>query len=706
MCKSVLVLACVASAGHRRHVQASTEQFQSSLHAASKAVDAACRWHAPAEGCRSYGRVSLRGDLTLAGVFGVLLLLFNAAVAFNPSAPGGRFSKSTAMSSSRPLVYHYPVMGPSDDSKSAVQDTSESIEEDPTDVDVLASMIRDLGPNGMCEMAKTLTRRGDMHGAEMVRREALAEFTRTLGPTHPQTIGTKNSVAELCGRQGKRAENKKLKREVLRTLMDYYGPEHRLTLRKKSQWAHVLQCRNVLYLAKAIQEDVMEGWRDQYGNEDEGYLNSKRLLAETCKRIGYLKEAEKHQLEVLEGKKQIFGRRHEQTLDAKLSYALTLKSRGVERKAWVKRFDPTDPDLLERIHELIPALREYNKLEDAEELGREVLELKLRFMLGGPFAPDEREMEDTMGHLTLKARKANLAIAAEARKKLKRAEQLLREVLSGEVRRMGPSSPQSLWVREKLEWAQVCLADLTSLESRISMYGHDDRMVVECKENLALDLLGVGQLRDAVEMFMEVYSAKLDLWLPERDHPQLLFTKARLAIALARQKKLTEALKLQREVLESWISQAGIHDPMTLIALDEVTKTIKNLGDLKGAEKLQREALMWEQRVNGPEHPLFLKRRLELAITLREQYDLEGARELLQQAVEDNERLLGPYHPLTLKSKRQLARVLNALGDAEGSAEIRFTELPKLYWCDMETMECYTQEDVDTAWYREEEESF
>jgi tetratricopeptide (TPR) repeat protein len=128
-----------------------------------------------------------------------------------------------------------------------------------------------------------------------------------------------------------------------------------------------------------------------------------------------------------------------------------------------------------------------------------------------------------------------------------------------------------------------------------------------------------------------------------------------------------QALALEEHSLAVRHRVLGPEHPDTLLAMNNLAETRRDLGDLDGARQLHEQALASCRQVLGEDHPNTLTSMSNLALTLAALGNLDGARELHLQTFAARRRVLGDDHPDTLSSMNNLAEVRRALGDLDGA---------------------------------------
>jgi hypothetical protein len=150
-------------------------------------------------------------------------------------------------------------------------------------------------------------------------------------------------------------------------------------------------------------------------------------------------------------------------------------------------------------------------------------------------------------------------------------------------------------------------------------------------------------------------------WQQAVPYAQLL---AQLVIYLQRGPALyhqTESLARQAWLIQQ--NALGDEHQETLISINILAETLRQMGDLRGARTLHEKVLEIRRRVLGEEHPNTMNSINNLALTLWQMGDLAGARTLQEKELEICYRVLGDEHPDTLISMSNMATTLCETGE-------------------------------------------
>ena len=221
-------------------------------------------------------------------------------------------------------------------------------------------------------------------------RAALELRQGTLGPDHPDALGSTATLASLLRRQGNFSQAEPLYRDVLLKRRALLGEDDRRTLSALSDLALVLQEMGDLDQAEPVARQAVEGYRRVLGN-DHGYtLTATNNLALLLHRRGKLAEAEPLYREVLAARRKLLGDDHPTTLISinnlsgllqdlgRLDEAEPLAREAAERSRAV--LGPDHPNTLVALNNLVALLGDRHRFAEAEPLAREVVAQARRLM--------------------------------------------------------------------------------------------------------------------------------------------------------------------------------------------------------------------------------------------------------------------------------------------------------------------------------------
>ncbi|MEV0355708.1 tetratricopeptide repeat-containing protein [Nocardia sp. NPDC050697] len=245
---------------------------------------------------------------------------------------------------------------------------------------------------------------------------------------------------------------------------------------------------------------------------------------------------------------------------------------------------------------------------------------------------------------------------------LSRAEQRLREALSGWERLCGQDDPETLGTATNLAVvllgldrgveAEGLMRDTVARCTRTLGATHPDTL--RSRHTLAGALRGSpARLAEAERMYRALLTDIDDI-----TDPVAFVTRSNLAAVLMHRGKSQEALSLYRDSIDARSRQQGDDHPDTWAARQNLAVVQAELGHVIAAETQLTEVLAAYRRIHGPRHADTLGAQVNLAITKANRGRGAEAIPLLRDAIEGYRSTHGPGHPLV----RELLGILAALG--------------------------------------------
>src|SRR5215472_2871232 len=287
----------------------------------------------------------------------------------------------------------------------SVSDPSEARGNSVTAREILDKASKDIGtglakdPETQAQMMYVM---GDVYGdlglfarAQALHQQSMEIRQRVLGPEHPDTLDSRDHLADDLDALGQYAQAEKLERQTLEISRRVLGPEHPETLRFESSLANTL-------------------WQE-----------------------GRHPEAEKLDREALAIRRRVLGPEHPDTLDSMDHLAITLDDLDTEAEKLFRQtseirsrvLGPEHPATLNSMNNLAYVLADIGRYPEAEKLHREVLDIRRRVIPEHP---------DTLKSMT------NLAIVLSREGRYAEAEKLERDALAIQRRVLGPEHRETL----------------------------------------------------------------------------------------------------------------------------------------------------------------------------------------------------------------------------------------------------------------------
>ena len=200
-----------------------------------------------------------------------------------------------------------------------------------------------------------------------------------------------------------------------------------------------------------------------------------------------------------------------------------------------------------------------------------------------------------------------------------------------------------------------------AIRTRLLPPDHPD--LLRSKQKLAMAMSELGDLDPARSLFEDVLAA-YERMLPP-DHPSLQAVRTNLANVLYALGDLPEARKLTEQVLKTYSRILPDDHPDLLLARSNLANMLKVAGDFDQARLLEERVLAVRANSLAPEDPDLLRAKQNLAATKYSLGDLEGARALQEVVLESRARLLPRDHPDLIVAKLDLAVTKKELGNLE-----------------------------------------
>ena len=245
------------------------------------------------------------------------------------------------------------------------QDHSRPLFSDPDFVAILATTIRNAADLGMPQLALTLT-------------DSVTRAGDTLGPDHPSTLASRNSLAGAYRDAGRLEEAIALYEQTLEDRTRILGPHHPDTLTSRNNLAYAYQAAGRLDDAITLHKQNLKDLTHILGPHHPDILTSRNNLANTYRDTGRLDEAITLHKQSLKDSAHILGPHHPRTLisrnnlantyrdTGRLDEAITLYERNFED--CIRILGPDHPHTLTSRNNLASAYRAAGRTEEAEVL--------------------------------------------------------------------------------------------------------------------------------------------------------------------------------------------------------------------------------------------------------------------------------------------------------------------------------------------------
>ena len=413
------------------------------------------------------------------------------------------------------------------------QDHSRPLFSDPDFVALLATTIWNAADLGMPQLALTLT-------------DSVTRAGDTLGPDHPSTLASRNTLAGAYRDAGRLNEAITLYEQNLEDSTRILGPDHPNTLISRNNLAGAYQDAGRLDDAIPLLEQTLEDSTHILGPDHPDTLLSRNNLAGAYQDAGRLDDAIPLYEQTLTDRTHILGPHHPDTLLSRNNLASAYLDAGRPGDA-IPLYEQTltdrthilgtnHPDTLLSRNNLAGAYLDAGRLDDAIPLYEQTLE-------------DSTHILGTNHPNTLISRN-NLAGAYRDAGRLDDAIPLLEQTLEDSTRILGPHHPDTLISRNNLAGAYLDAGRLDdaiplleqTLEDSTHILGTNHPSTLISRNNLAGAYLDAGRLDDAIPLLEQTLEDSTHIL--GTNHPSTLISRNNLANAYLAAGRSEEAKKL------------------------------------------------------------------------------------------------------------------------------------------------------------------
>ena len=413
------------------------------------------------------------------------------------------------------------------------QDYSHSLYSEPQVSSKLAETLHYATSLGMSQLALCLT-------------DSVTRACDALGPHHPDTLTSRNSLAGSYRDAGRLDKAIALYEQILEDSIRVLGLDHPRTLTSRFNLAGAYRASGRLEEAITLYEQVFSGRSRVLGPDHRSTLTARDHLADTYWEAGRLDEAITLKKQILADAMRIMGADSPGASAARNNLAATYRDAGRLDEAiplYQENLDdvsrvlgPHHPETLASRHRLAGAYREAGRLDEAITLNQENLEEFTR--LAGPDHPH-----------TLSARNQLAGIYRDAGR-LDEAIRLFEQNLDDRTRTLGLDHPETLASRHSLASAYRDTGRLDeaiplfeqNLTDFIRILGPDRPDTFTSRSTLAGAYQAAGRLDDAIPLFEQNLEDRTRTLGPA--HPVTLTSRNNLANAYLAAGRTEEAKKL------------------------------------------------------------------------------------------------------------------------------------------------------------------
>ena len=413
------------------------------------------------------------------------------------------------------------------------QDYSHSLFSEPQVSSKLAETLEYATGLGMSQLALCLT-------------DSVTQACDALGPHHPDTLASRNSLAGTYRDAGRLDKAIALYEQNLEDSIRVLGPDHPSTLTSRFNLAGAYRASGRLDEAITLYEQVFTGRSRVLGPDHRSTLTSRDQLTDTYWEAGRFDEAITLKKQILADAMRILGPDSSGALAARLSLAATFWDAGRLDEAitlYQQNLDdaarimgPDHPETLASRHRLAGAYRDTGRLDEAIPLFEQNLTDFVR--LAGPDHPE-----------TLASR-GNLAGAYQAAGRLHEAISLFEQNLEDRTRTLGLDHPETLASRHSLAGAYR----------------------------------DTGRLDEAIPLFEQNLADFIRILGPDR--PDTFTSRSTLASAYREAGRPDDAIPLYEQNLEDRSRTLGPAHPVTLTSRNNLAGAYREAGRSEEAKKL------------------------------------------------------------------------------------------------------------------------
>ena len=413
------------------------------------------------------------------------------------------------------------------------QDYSHSLFSEPQVSSKLAETLEYATGLGMSQLALCLT-------------DSVTQACDALGPDHPDTLASRNSLAGAYRDAGRLDKAIALYEQTLEDSIRVLGLDHPSTLTSRFNLAGAYRASSRLDEAIILYEQVFSGRSRVLGPDHRSTLTSRDDLADTYWEAGRLDEAITLKKQILADAMRIMGPDSSGASAARLNLAANYRDAG--------------------------------RLDEAVDMYEQILDDVARIM--GPDHPD-----------TLTARN-RLACAYRDAGRLDEAIALFEQNLTDFTRLAGPDHPHTLSSRSTLAGAY---RDAGRLDEAIPLFeqnltdvartlGLDHPGTLASRHSLAGAYRDAGRLDEAITLFEQNLTDFIRILGPDR--PDTFTSRSTLAGAYQTAGRLDEAIPLYEQNLEDRTRTLGPAHPVTLTSRGNLAGAYLAAGRSEDAEKL------------------------------------------------------------------------------------------------------------------------
>jgi serine/threonine protein kinase/tetratricopeptide (TPR) repeat protein/DNA-binding CsgD family transcriptional regulator len=466
-----------------------------------------------------------------------------------------------------------------------------------------------------------LRERGLYGQAEPLLHSALAIRETTLGPEHPDTATTLDSLALTYHYQGKYSQAEPLYEQALAIREQSLGPEHPDIATTLYNLTWLYQNRGQYSQTEPLLKRALTICEHTLGAEHPSTADILSDLGIIYTYQGQYKQAEPFFQRALAIYDHAYGQEHPDTASALQNLAWLYQHQGhyqraeaFHQRALIIRehiLEPDHPDTVKSLNHMGRLYYLQGKYTQAEPLLKRTLSSRERTL-----GPEHSDLAITLN---------DLASLYRDRGQYEQAELLYRRALAIREQALGSRSPDTA-------------TSLHHLASLYSLQGQYEQAELLYRQALTIREQALGQ-----------------------EHPDTATTLTQLARLYADRGQYEQAAPLLHRALTICEQRLGQEHPDTVVTLSTLASLHSLQGQHEQAGPLYQRALAIAEQTLGQEHP----KTAMILDSLARLYDAQGqseqARPLYQRALAIREHVLGHEHPDTVAVRERCTALLQKM---------------------------------------------
>jgi tetratricopeptide (TPR) repeat protein len=484
-----------------------------------------------------------------------------------------------------------------------------------------------------------------------------ADRDRLLGPDHPDTLASRNSLAIAYQDAGRTAEAIALEEQVLVAYERVLGLYHPSTLSSLGNLANAYQAAGRTADAITLDVQTLAAYERVLGPEHPSTLGSRSNLAAAYQDAGRTAEAITLHEQNLAARERVLGPDHPSTLTSRGNLAAAYRDAGrtadaitLHEQSLAARervLGPDHPHALTSRGNLAAAYRDAGRVAEAITLYEQNLAARVRVL--GP------------AHISTVTSRRNLAAAYRDAGRTAEAVTLYEQNLAVRVRVLGPGHPSTLTSRRNLaaayrdagRTAEAVTIYEQDLAVRVRVLGADHLSTLSSRGNLAAAYRDAGRMAEAITLYEQNLAARVRVL--GADHLSTLSSRGNLAAAYRDAGRMAEAITLYEQNLAARVRILGADHLSTLSSRGNLAAAYQAAGRMAEAITLYEQNLAARERILGPGHAHTLLSRSNLAVAYEDTGRTAEATSLYKQVLAAYKLVLGPGQPDPLGSRGNIS---------------------------------------------------